>query len=121
MRNGLTKTLIMLGLAALPLPLLAHHPFSSEFDANKPVTLTGTVTSVEWKAPHVNVMMEAKDDTGKTVSWKLEGATPGTLQKHGWKSTTLQKGSQITAMAYRALDGSNTVSARSVTLPDGRT
>src|SRR5439155_9843872 len=100
---------------------LAHHPFSSEFDASKPVTITGTVSRIEWTAPHVYVFMDSKDVNGKTASWKLEGANPNTLEGNGWKSAMLKKGDRITAMAFRAMDGSNLVSARSIKLANGRT
>ena len=118
MRKSLTGLMILLGSVSIG---LAHHPFSGEFDANKPVTLTGTVTSVEWNAPHTYIHMDATDASGKAVSWKLEGATSSTLEQHGWARTMVKKGDRITAMAYRALDGSNTGSARSITLANGRT
>jgi len=118
MRKLLTGLAILLGSVSIA---LAHHPFSSEYDANKPVTLTGTVSSVDWKMPHVNVKMNAPDDSGKNMTWTLEGANPGTLESKGWKSTTIKAGDRITAKGYRALDGSTTISARSVSLPNGRT
>lgn len=113
------RTLVLV-LGAASLPLLAHHQFSSEYDANKPVTLTGTVTRVDWAAPHVNISMDAKTADGKTEQWKLEAATPSTLTQHGWSSTSVKNGDTITVNGYRALDGSNTASARSITLADGR-
>jgi LPXTG-motif cell wall-anchored protein len=117
MRKLLTGLAIVFGSVSVG---WAHHPFSSEYDANKPVTLTGTVSSVSWSDPHVHISMDAKDANGANATWTLEGASPGTLEKSGWKSTTLKQGDQITAMAYRSLDGSNTVSARTITLPNGR-
>jgi hypothetical protein len=113
MRKLLTGLAILLGSVSI---VLAHHPFSSEYDANKPVTLTGTVSSVDWKIPHVNVKMDAPNDSGKNMTWTLEGASSATLESKGWKNTTIKTGDRITAKGYRALDGSTTVSARSVSL-----
>ena len=121
MRNRLRLMLITLGLAAVSLPILAHHPFSSEFDANKPVTLTGTVTAVDWNAPHVNISADVKNASGQATNWKFEGANPDTLTPNGWNSITVKKGDTVTFHAYRAKDGSNFASARSVTLANGRT
>lgn len=121
MQNRLRRILMSLGLAAVSLPVLAHHPFSSEFDSNKPVTLTGSVTNVDWSAPHVNITADVKDTGGKITSWKFEGANPDTLTPRGWSATTVKKGDTITFRAYRASDGSNFASARSVTLANGRT
>ena len=111
MRNKLRLMLISLGLAAVSLPILAHHPFSSEFDANKPVTLTGIVTNVDWNAPHVNISADVKNASGQTTNWKFEGANPGSLSPNGWSSNTVKKGDAVTFHAYRAKDGSNFASA----------
>ena len=121
MRNKLRLMLISLGLASVSLPVLAHHPFSSEFDANKPVTLTGTVTNVDWNTPHVNITADVKNAGGQATNWKFEGADPGSLSPKGWSSNTVKKGDTVTFHAYRAKDGSNFASARSVTLANGRT
>jgi hypothetical protein len=64
--------------------LSAHHSFAAEFDINKPVTLTGTVTRVEWGNPHIWVYMEVKDDHGVAQPWQCEGGAPNTLTRNGW-------------------------------------
>jgi len=118
MRKLLTGLAFLLGSVSIA---LAHHPFSSEYDANKPVTLTGTVSSVDWKTPHVNVKIDAPDDSGKNMTWTLEGASSTALESKGWNRTAIKTGDRITVKGYRALDGSTMVSARSVSLPSGRT
>jgi hypothetical protein len=74
------QTLCLLALAALP--VLAHHPFSSEFDKNKPVTLDGRVTRVDWSDPHAHVYLKVKNEAGATEEWKLEMASPEYLGQH---------------------------------------
>jgi len=82
-----------LGLTALTLCLsaLAHHPFSSEFDANKPMTLTGTVAKVDWAKPHAYVYLDAKNESGKTEQWRLQTASPKFLAQHGIKESSFKK------------------------------
>lgn len=102
------------------LPLFAHHPFSSEFDANKPMTLTGTVTKVDWAGPHAYIYMNAMNESGKTQEWKLEAASPEYLTMHGMKETTFKAGEKITVNAYRATSEQNVASARIVTTANGK-
>jgi len=101
------------------LPLLAHHSFAAEFDANQPITLKGVVTNVEWMNPHIYFYLDVKDDSGKVVNWAAEGAPPNALYRNGWRKDSLKVGDAITVNAYRAKDGSSTVNVRVVILPDG--
>ena len=100
-------------------PLLAHHPFSSEFDANKPVTLTGMVADVEWSKPHVSFYLDSKNNSGVNEQWKLEMASPDFLTERGIKRGTFKKGERLTVRAYRASNGARTASARVVTTAHG--
>jgi LPXTG-motif cell wall-anchored protein len=97
-------------------PLLAHHQFSSEFDANKPVTLSGTIQSVEWKNPHALFHITSTD--GQTVT--LEAASPSTLDQRGYGQSMFKAGTNVTFDAYQGINDTKMASARAVTLPDGR-
>ena len=98
----------------------AHHSFAAEFDASKPVTLTGTVTKIEWANPHIWVYLDVKDDQGSLQHWQCEGGPPNTLTRNGWSSNSLKPSDQITIDGVLAKDGSKTCNARQVRLPDGR-
>src|SRR6187397_1975405 len=115
------------GLLALAAVLMwssgavAHHRFSAEFDMNKPVTLTGAVTKIEWQSPHVFTYIDAKDNSGKTTNWQIEMGSPESLTKEGWTRTSAQMGDMVTVMGWRAKDGSKMANADSFMLPGGKT
>src|SRR5262249_35361275 len=79
-------------VAATAVPAFAHHPFAAEYDSKKPVTLTGTISKVEWKDPHTHAMLDVKDANGKMTSWDVELGSPRALTRHGWKKDTLKDG-----------------------------
>ena len=102
------------------MPASGHHAFSAEFDANKGIKLSGTVTKLEWSNPHAWLYVEVKDETGKITNWSFELGSPNGLVRRGWRRTSLKEGDQVTVQGFRAKDGSNVANAHSVTLPDGR-
>jgi len=109
-----------LGLIVPALPVLAHHSFAAEYDANQPVTLKGTVTKFEWTNPHARFYIDVKDETGKVTNWNLELASPNVLGRQGWTRHSLNVGDQITVSGSRAKDGSQMANAAKVTLADGK-
>src|SRR5690606_13970133 len=95
----------------------AHHSFSAEFDAEKPIKLTGIVTKVEWTIPHVWFYINVKDEaTGEVTNWGAEMGPPHGLQWRGWRRDTLKIGEQVTVVGLLARNGSHRVNARGVTL-----
>ena len=109
-------TLVVLG-SLVSGAALAHHSFSAEFDAAKPVKLTGIVTKVEWTNPHVWFYLNVKDEaTGKVSNWGAEMGPPHGLQRSGWRRETLKIGESVTIDGFMARNGENRMNARTVTL-----
>jgi len=98
----------------------AHHAFSAEFDATKPITLTGTVAKVAWTNPHAHIHVDVTDRDGKMTTWDFELGSPNALMRRGWSRTSLKPGDQVTVNGYLAKDGAALANARSITLGDGR-
>ena len=95
----------------------AHHSFAAQYDSNKPVTLQGYVTKVEWYNPHVYFYVDVENaETGEWENWGIEMGPPHMLQNRGWKRNDMQIGDEMLVEATRARDGSSTANARSVTM-----
>jgi hypothetical protein len=101
-------------------PILAHHAFAAEYDANRKVLLTGNVTKIDWTNPHAHFFLDVRDGSGKVSAWDLELASPNTLERGGWTRKSLRVGDVVTVNGYLAKDGSNLAHARDVRLADGR-
>jgi hypothetical protein len=101
--------------------LLAHHSFGAEYDATKPVTLTGVITKIDWTNPHSYFFLDVKDDKGKVANWKFEGYPPSVLSRTGWKKdVTMKVGDTVTVFGWHARDGSNWAHSREVTFASGK-
>ena len=98
----------------------AHHAFSAEFDANRPLTLKGTVTKMQWINPHAWIHIEVEGENGEVEAWACEGGTPNTLLRRGFDKNSLLPGTEIVVDGYQAKDGSNKMNGRDITFPDGR-
>jgi hypothetical protein len=119
------KLMIRTGLFAVAAFLVAvstsaHHSFSAEYDADRPVTLTGTVTVLEWTNPHARVYIDAADENGDVVNWDLELGPPTALMRQGWRRDSLVPGQRVTVEGFLHRSKPRIANARSVTLADGR-
>ena len=115
-RFGLcVATVLMLGTV----PSIAHHSFSAEYDSDKPITLTGKVTSMRWANPHAWIYLDVETN-GKVVNWALETGAANTLFRRGWRKEDLPAGTPIAVEAWLARNGTNTANAKSIAFSDGR-
>jgi hypothetical protein len=107
-------------LAGAALPLAAHHSFAAEYDRSKPVSVTGTVTKVEWTNPHIWFYVDVKDEKGAVTNWAFSAAPPGVLMRRGIAKEALKIGAVVKVEGFRARDGSNNATGGVVTFADGK-
>jgi hypothetical protein len=112
--------LMCAAIAFTAVSAFAHHPFSAEYDWKKPVTLTGTVTKLDWTNPHAILHVDAKDADGKQMNWTLEMGSVAALTRAGWNRDTVKAGDQVTVDAWLAKSGTGRANVKSVKLPSGQ-
>ncbi len=109
------KTALLASLLAAVLPAAAHHSFPAQYDIDKPITLTGKVTKVEWTNPHIFIYIDVPDAaTGEVVNWALEMGGPNSLLRLGWKRDSLKADDLITVDGSLARDGSHLANAKTI-------
>jgi hypothetical protein len=111
---------LLAALFTLAAPVAAHHSFSAIFDSAKPVTLTGTVTRIEWMNPHTWIYLDVNNDEGQVEAWAFEMGSPNRLMRYGWNQGSLPTGATVTIKGSRARDGSLKAAVDTVTLADGK-
>src|SRR6202050_1480010 len=119
MNSRVAVLTLSVGLGLCPFAAFAHHSFAAEYDSNQPISLKGTVVTMEWVNPHSWLHITVKDEAGKMVEWRCETAPPNILYRQGWRKNSLKEGDVVTVEGFRAKDNSATMSARSVTDADG--
>ncbi|MCE2541839.1 MAG: hypothetical protein J4F30_00140 [Acidobacteria bacterium] len=110
---------VAIGVLAAPSPVLSHHAFSAEFDADMPVTLRGTVTRMEWVNPHAWIHVAVEKEDGTTEAWMVEGGAPNALLRRGFTKNSLPPGTVIMVEGYQAKDGAMRANGRDITFEDG--
>lgn len=107
------------GVLAAIVPAAAHHAFSAEFDAERPVELKGTVTEMHWINPHSWIHIEVVNEDGEVEAWEVEGGAPNAILRRGFTADSLKPGTVILVEGYQARDGTNKANGRDITFEDG--
>src|SRR5437660_12370497 len=114
-------TMMLAGIAMGGTPLLAHHAFGGEFDANRPVLLKGKVVKMEWVNPHAWIHVEVTNASGAKEVWMVEGGSPNSLLRRGVTRDSLPVGTEIVVDGYQSRDHTLLrANGRNVTFTDGR-
>ena len=106
-------------LVGAAVQVAAHHAFAAEFDAERPVEFSGTVTQVEWINPHVWIHIDVSKDDGTVENWGFEAGTPNVLFRRGFTRESLLPGTEVHVDGYQAKDGTNRANGRDMTFADG--
>ena len=119
-RSGAGVLAAAIGLVLLSPHVVAHHSFAAQYDRNKPITLAGSVTRMEWMNPHIYFYLDVRDGQGAITNWAVEGGAPNTLYRAGWRRDSLKVGDVVTVEGFLARDGSKLANMSTVQLADGR-
>jgi hypothetical protein len=120
MRTTLGVLAVGFGLLCLTAPALAHHSWTADYDAGKPVTIKGVVSKVEWTNPHTHFYVDVKDESGSVKTWNFEMASTLALERGGWSRKTLQVGTEVTIGGFGGRAVMERAIAASMTTADGR-
>ena len=113
-------TTVLAIVLATARPALAHHSFAAEYDDQKPLKITGTLTKVDWMNPHIWYYVDVKNPDGTVTTWAISGGAPGQLMRRGITKDLLVVGSEVNVEGFKAKDGSNNGFGQRVTYKDGR-
>lgn len=119
-RSAMFVGAVVITLLAAAIPVVAHHSFAAEYDRNRTITVTGSVTKLEWTNPHARLYVMGSDETGKTQEWDFELGPPNGLMRNGWRRDSLKAGLTVVVEGFRSKTSTVVANARSVKLPDGR-
>ena len=117
------RSFLVLALSGLLMADAAwgHHSLAAEFDSTKPVNITGTFASIDWRNPHGWLYVDVKDAAGKVTKWQIELGSPNQMARSGWSKDSVKAGEELVIAGIMAKDGTNTVSSRNIKFKDGRT
>ena len=120
MTRGITALLMTIAVLASGLSVAAHHSFSAQYDRDKPITLKGAITNMEWANPHIYFYIDVAETGGATAHWAIEGGAPNTLYRAGWRRDSAKVGDLVTVDGFLARDGTKLVNMQTAVLADGR-
>ena len=112
--------IVMLAFGLSCLPVAAHHSWTADYDASKPVSVKGVVTKVEWTNPHTHFYIESKDEKGAVTTWNFEMASTVALERGGWSRKTLLPGAEVTITGFGGRAVTERAIAQTITTADGR-
>ena len=120
MKRGIAALLTAIALLVSGPSVVAHHSFAAQYDRDKPITLKGDITKIEWANPHIYFYIDVAEPGGAKVHWSIEGGAPSTLYRAGWRKDSAKVGEVVTIQGFLAKDGSKLVNMQSAVLADGR-
>lgn len=119
MKRAIATVTVSIAVLSFGQSITAHHSFAAQYDREKPITLKGVVTKMEWANPHIYFYIDVKDAAGM-ANWAIEGGAPNTLYRAGWRKDALKVAEVVTVSGFLARDGSKLVNMQSAVLADGR-